>query len=169
LSSIIKVSFEDTNEIFAKKFVEALVRQVNNFYIQTKTRKTYENLGIIKKQVDSVKFVMDSSLLEMAKFQEMLPNANPLYSRERVPLQKIEISLKTSAAAYQELMTKLEIAKITHQNNIPVVEVIDAPILPLENDKIKTTPLIIFSIIIGGFLSTFFYSFKLIFLSLIKD
>ena len=38
--SIIKVSFKSQDEIFAKSFTDKLVENVNDFYVNTKTKKS---------------------------------------------------------------------------------------------------------------------------------
>jgi hypothetical protein len=51
--SIISVKTNAEDELFAKAFTEALVANVNNFYIQTKTKGVLQNLKLLQSQSDS--------------------------------------------------------------------------------------------------------------------
>jgi uncharacterized protein involved in exopolysaccharide biosynthesis len=70
-----------------------------------------------------------------------------------VPIQKLTIDVQASAAVYEEIIKNLEVAKITHRNNTPLIQIIDEPMYPLDSDKDKLLKRIVFSIIFGGFLS----------------
>jgi hypothetical protein len=44
-----------TNELFSKYFTEALVKEVSDFYIDTKSKKSRENMLILERQTDSIR------------------------------------------------------------------------------------------------------------------
>lgn len=150
--SILRVAYTSADEKFAKDFNEVLVRIVNDHYLEVKTKKTGKNLAIIKRQADSVKRVLDSSMEELARFQQEHPNLNPLRAQAMVPMQKIQIDLKQSTVVYQELVKNLEIAKVAHRNNTPLIELVDRPIFPLEDDQMKWYKAIVIGLFAGGIL-----------------
>jgi hypothetical protein len=53
--SIISVKTNAKNELFAKAFTQSLVANVNNFYIQTKTKGVLQNLKLLQHQSDSIR------------------------------------------------------------------------------------------------------------------
>src|SRR5690606_30341039 len=55
LLSLIQVQVTTPNESYSKDFTEVLVQQVNDFYVETKTKKALENLAIVQHQADSVR------------------------------------------------------------------------------------------------------------------
>src|SRR5690606_8909983 len=59
--TIINVSISSEDEAYAKVFNERLVENVNEFYRETKTKKTSENLAILQSQADSVRKILDES------------------------------------------------------------------------------------------------------------
>ncbi|RYX80472.1 lipopolysaccharide biosynthesis protein, partial [bacterium] len=60
--SIIQVDVSSKDEIFSKEFNNKLVETVNDFYTQTKTKKSSQNIRVLQKQADSVRNVLNSSL-----------------------------------------------------------------------------------------------------------
>lgn len=135
--NIIKVAFDSKDEEFSKVFNETLVDHVNDFYRETKTKKTSENLAILQSQADSVRRVLDKSLEAFAKSQDQIPNPNPLLQLGTVQARSRQVDIQASSAVYQEIVKNLEIAKINHRNNAPLIQIIDSPRLPLEESKIK--------------------------------
>lgn len=66
--SIISVDVVDNDEIFAKEFNNKLVETVNNFYTQTKVKKSFQNVSILQKQADSVRRVLNNSISGIPKW-----------------------------------------------------------------------------------------------------
>ena len=167
--SILSVAFESKNEEFAKDFNETLVSLVNDFYLKSKTKKTGENLKILTIQADSVKKVLDQRLLELARFEEENPNLNPLRTSARVPMQKLQIDVQSSAAVYQEIVKNLEIAKVAHRNNQPLIQKIDYPIFPLEDDRMKWYKALVIGLFMGGVIMVISLTIKSIYVSAMAE
>jgi hypothetical protein len=134
--SIIKVSFINKDEQFAKSFTDNIVQKVNQFYIETKTKKSSENLNILQKQADSVKAVLNRSIGGVASAVDANPNMNPAFQTLRVPSQRRQVDVQASGAVYQEIVKNLEMAKITFRKEKPLIQIIDEPVFPLESDRV---------------------------------
>lgn len=163
--TILSVAYTAEDQRFAKAFNKQLVAHVNDFYLETKTKKTGENLRVLTHQADSVKKVLDAALLELARFEEENPNINPLRQKARVPLQKIQIDVRSSGVVYQEIVKNLELAKVAHRNNLPLIQIIDEPIFPLEDNCMKWYKALVIGLIIGGFLMVAFLTMKSVYRS----
>ena len=159
-TTILEIGFDHKDEILAKIFNENLVKIVNEFYQKTKTLKTGSNLNILQRQSDSVKIVLDSSIMILAETDQNIPNPNPLSKVNLVPYQKAMIDVQVNSAIYQELLKQLELAKVTHRNNMPLIQIIDKPSYPLENSRWKLFKTLIYGLIFGFSFSVFSLSFK---------
>lgn len=135
--SIIQVNVSSKDEAFAKLFNETLVSKVNTFYLETKTKKTGENLRILQIQADSVRAILDASLGTLAAEQDRIPNANPLLSAATVNGRRKQVDVQTSAAVFQEIVKNLEMAKINHRINTPLIQLIDSPSFPLKRTEVR--------------------------------
>jgi hypothetical protein len=133
--SILNITVQDEDADFAKAFNEKLVENVNSFYKKTVTKKTGDNLVILQDQADSVKMVLDNAMLALAQLQEAAPNRNPLYKQSLVEEQKLMIDIAASSAMYETVVTNLELAKVSHRNKTPLIQIIDRPILPLKGSR----------------------------------
>ena len=159
-TTILEIGFDHKDEILAKNFNKNLVKIVNQFYNTTKTLKSGSNLKILQRQSDSVKNVLDRSIMILAEIDQSIPNPNPLSKVNLVPYQKAMIDVQANSAIYQELLKQLELAKVTHRNKIPLIQVIDSPNYPLENSRWKLFKTLIYGLISGLFLSMLFLSIK---------
>jgi hypothetical protein len=158
--SIIQVSISSKDEPFAKIFNETLVDKVNTFYLETKTKKTGENLRILQTQADSVRSILDESIAEYATATDRVPNVNPLLNSAQVESRKRQIDVQATAAVYQEIVKNLEIAKVNHRNNSPLIQIIDSPRFPLKRTEIRLVKGIVLGAIIVGLLTLFALYFR---------
>ncbi len=167
--SILSVKVSHKDQLFAKAFNEALVRKVNHFYLKTKTKRTEENLRILQFQTDSVHTVMNQQLQAWSEALEEQPNVNKILKTPYIKSKKLEIDLKTSSAAYEQLVTNLEMAKVTLRNNTPLIQIIDHPSLPLQSDKMKLFKLLVLGVMMGAGFSVLFFTFRYIFHQALKS
>jgi hypothetical protein len=158
--SIIQVSISSKDQLFAKSFNEVLVEKVNSFYLETKTKKTGENLAILQTQADSVRVILDESIGAYASATDRVPNANPLLSSATIESRKRQIDVQATGAVYQEIVKNLEIAKVNHRNNSPLIQIIDSPRLPLKRSEIRLIKGMVLGAIITGLLVVFGLYFR---------
>ncbi|SDP56920.1 Chain length determinant protein [Mucilaginibacter sp. OK268] len=161
--SIIKVEVIDRDELFAKEFTNKLVENVNNFYVQTKTKKAYQDVLILQRQADSVKNVLNLSIGSVASAMDAAPNPNPALISLRVPSQRRQIDVQAGTAIYSEIVKNLEISKISLRQEMPLIQVIDRPVLPLPVDKISKVLAIAAGFFAGTFLTIVILVFKELF------
>ena len=154
--SIIQVNISSKDEQFAKLFNETLVSNVNTFYLETKTKKTGDNLRILQIQADSVRAILDASLGTLASEQDRVPNANPLLNAATVNERRKQVDVQTSAAVFEEIVKNLEMAKINHRINTPLIQLIDSPKLPLKRSEVRLVKGMVYGAIIFGILALSF-------------
>lgn len=150
--SLIEVRFSSENEGFSKDFTEALVREVNEFYVQTRTKKSQQNLNILEHQVDSVRRELDAALAGVAVSQDANPNANPARRVLSVGSSRRQVDVQANQAILTELVRNQELAKVTLRNETPLIQVVDRPVLPLEMEYLGKLKGIVIGGVVGGFL-----------------
>ncbi len=133
--SIIRVAYTSKDELFAKAFNDLIVKNVNDFYIQTKTKKSANNVAVLQHQVDSVRYALDNAITGMAVAIDANPNANPARQVLRVPSQKRQVDAEANKAILTQLVANLELAKVTLMQETPLIQLIDQPIFPLDRTR----------------------------------
>jgi uncharacterized protein involved in exopolysaccharide biosynthesis len=90
------------------------------------------------------------SFLELAEIDQNIPNLNPLAKTAKVPYQKAMANLQANQAIYLEVVKQLELAKVAHRNKTPLIQIIDKPSFPLENNRWTFFNTFIFGVFGGG-------------------
>ncbi|WP_158280686.1 GumC domain-containing protein [Pararcticibacter amylolyticus] len=158
--SIISVKLSSKDEWFSKVFADKIVENVNGFYVQTKTKKSSENLKILQKQADSVKNVLNLSLGSVASAIDANPNTNPAFQFLKVPSQRRQVDVQASSAIYAEVTKNLEIARIALRKETPLIQMIDSPVLPLERKYVSKAMGIVAGFIVTGLITCVFLSIR---------
>ncbi len=130
--SFISVDMKCSDEYFVCIFTQALVKEVTDFYVATKTKLLTQNIGKLNNTADSILALLNNTTYKVAQQQEGVININPLL---KVPNVSIEISQRNKfvlQTIYGEVVKNLELAKITLAQETPLVQIIDKPIMPLK-------------------------------------
>lgn len=164
--SIIQVEVTSPDEVFAKSFNDNLVRRVNDFYIQTKTKKSTDNIAILEAKVDSVRAVMTGAIYSAARVSDATPHLNPTRQTQRMaPVQEAQFTAEANQAILSQLLQNLELSKMNLLQEQPLIQLVDTPVYPLPVDRVGKAK----GIVIGGFLLGFLTLLTLIGLKWYRD
>ncbi len=147
--SIISVKVEAKDEVFAKEFADNIVATVNTFYINTKTKKSLQNVRLLQRQTDSVYAVMSGALYVGASSVDATPNLNPARQILRVPMQRSQFNAETNRAILGELVKNLELSKMALRKETPLIQVIDRPVFPLNVTRVGLVKGLILGVVVG--------------------
>lgn len=147
--TILSLTYTCKDELFSKEFSEAIVKNVMQFYTITRTKKTANNVAVLQHQVDSVKERLTRSLVNVASSTDATPNANPLKSVLGVSTQNRSVDAEIDRAAVIQLSSSLEAARVQLNQQTPLIDFIDTPILPLEISRLSKTK----GIVLGSFIA----------------
>jgi hypothetical protein len=158
--SIIAVKVSHSDELFAKCFTEALVSEVSRFYVNTKTKKSAENLAILQHQTDSVRRELNLAIGGVATSIDLNPNLNPARQILRVSSQRRQVDVQANTAILTELVKNLELAKVSLRKETPLIQIIDMPLLPLRKEKISEWMGAVIGALTFGFFTMIFLILK---------
>lgn len=150
--SKIQVDVKSTDETFSKRFNEELVKNVNDFYVQMKTKKSLYNVAILQRKTDSVRAVMNGAIYNAAVVSDATPNLNPTRQVQRVaPIQRAQASAETNKAILSSLIQNLEMSKMSLMKETPLLQIVDGPVYPLHKNKFSK----IKGLLLGGAIFVF--------------
>jgi hypothetical protein len=156
--NIITVKIVSLDEKFSKIFCEVLVKNVTDFYIETKVSRSKKNVDVLQNRLDSVKNELDKSMYNRAAFSDN--NYGLIKQRATVPKIKQEMNVQIQSTMYSELMKNLEFSKLSLMRDEPLIQIIDKPIYPLEIIKFGKLKGIIYGSFISLFLFIVFFVLK---------
>ena len=144
-----KVELTDLDPVFAKYFVESLTEKVTTFYLETKTKRSRDNIKILEGKADSVERELQGKMVSAAIEKDQ--SQFIVNTRSLVPSVKRQMEVQLLSTMYGEIVKNLELSKTMSAYNEPLIQIIDRPRFPLE--KKKSSKLL--SMVMGGFLGFF--------------
>lgn len=158
--SIIIVRVVSENELFAKYFTEVLAKEVSDFYVETKTKRSVQNVAILQHQTDSVRRALNRAITGVAVSMDVNPNPNPARQILSVPSQSRQVDVLANQSILTELVKNLELSKVSLRNETPLIQLIDKPILPLEKQTFSKFKPFVIGIILGSMIAIFIFVLK---------
>lgn len=147
--TIVSVKVKALDEYFAKEFVENLVANVSSFFVNTKTQRSQENLSLLQLQVDSIRQLLHYSVGGVAFATDAIPYANPNKIKLKIPSQNKQIDVQANTTIYIEMVKNVELAKIALRHEMPLIQIIDSPMYPLEFERAGKIRSMIIGFIVG--------------------
>lgn len=144
---LVNVSFTNTNEQFAKLFVDNLMDNTIDFYTQTRTAQSRDNIDKLEHTADSIKTLYEDALYASTTISQV--NINRAIQTAVVPKVKEEYNAQLYGTVYAEVLKNLETLKLELARETPIVQIVDKPRYPLKENKLGKAKGIIF----GGFIA----------------
>ncbi len=123
------------SEMLSVIFCEQLLKVATDFYIDTKTKRLSTNVKRLQDKADSLLYALNRKTYSAADANRQLLDVNPVYA---VPEVSAEISSRDKViqgTIYAEIVKNLEISKTSLIQETPTVQIVDAPVLPLKDNK----------------------------------
>lgn len=151
-TAIISIDVASTNELFSKYFTEALVKEVSDFYVTTKSKKARLNMFILARQTDSIRRELNGAITGVAVANDNTFGLNPAMNVRRAPSARRQVDVQANTAILTELVKQTELAKVTLRKETPLIQVIDRPILPLKKERFGKAKGLVMGAALMGFL-----------------
>ena len=148
-ASLIDITIVNPSEKFAFLFNHLLIQEATDLYIELKVGKMKRSLKVLQSRVDSVQRVLDGTMRSAAVNMDQslgIVSMAPLVSTT-----KKQLEVQMLGTLFGELTKNLELTKFTLEREEPVIQIVDAPTMPLLKEgkgRVK-------SAVIGGFLAVF--------------
>jgi uncharacterized protein involved in exopolysaccharide biosynthesis len=140
-TSIVTISVTSSSQLFSKTFVEKLLSQTSELYVDIKTRNLSKNINKIQRKADSLQNslnnIYDRSYINLSRPQEAT-------TRDKTVTNTL----------YGEVIKNLETLKISLINQTPLIQVLDMPRYPLQDQKYRLKNLLLMGFAIGFILSS---------------
>jgi hypothetical protein len=158
-ASFIDASTTMQNEDLAKLYCERIVNIAVERYVTIKTQRQKNTVDKLQQRVDSVARLLNLKTLSGASLQTSAStmDINPLYRAGTIVATETTVRDKTMLATiFASITQNLEMAKFTLSQETPVIQIVDAPVLPLKKDKVSRLKTALNFSIVGGFLIVLF-------------
>jgi uncharacterized protein involved in exopolysaccharide biosynthesis len=167
--SIITIDVKSTDELFSKAFAENLAYEVSSYYIEIKSKKARQNMEILQRQTDSIRAVLNGSIVSVAAAVDNTFGLNPAMQVQKTAISKKQFDVQANTAILTQLVTNLEMAKVSLRKETPLIQVIDKPILPLKKEGVGKLKSLLLGGFLAGVLTALILVFKKLFAGILAD
>ena len=145
------VEFTDIDEQFAKVFVENLTKNVTEFYVETKTSQSKNNILMLQQKADSVERELSKNMVSAAVSRDR--SIFSINTRSLVSTTKKQMKAQMLGTIYAEVIKNLELSKTMAAHTEPLIQVIDSPRFPLEKQRSSLIKMLLAGLMGGLFIS----------------
>ncbi len=161
-NGIIALYFESRDEVLSKEFVNAIYLELTAFYSEAVLRNLQNNYDLLSNRADSIRNLLFET--ENRSAQASDDAYNVFRFRGKISEMRLRKEVEMLNVLYVEVLKNREFAKFSLDQERPLFQVVDEPILPLEK-KLKSIP--VFAILgslaftmLGAFGLSMIYLFK---------
>lgn len=142
------------NEDLSIALTNNIYNKLSNFYINKSIERQETTYLIIKNKTDSLQNALNAAQSRLLRFQDANRGLTLLrYEAEKIRLQQ---EVQKLILAYGESYKQLEVADFSLRNSTPVVQVIDMPVGPIEEESVSVIIKLLVGILAGGILSSIY-------------
>lgn len=123
------------SELLSLVFCERLLKVATDFYIEAKTKRLTANVERLQRKADSLLYALNRKTYSAADANRQLLDVNPVYAVPEVSAEITSRDKVMQGTIYAEIVKNLEISKTSLIQETPTVQIVDAPVLPLKDDK----------------------------------
>lgn len=148
--NFINVKCTSKNEVFSKVFVERLVMEATTFYVDTKIKRSKVNVDKLQQTADSLEALLNKKTYAVAAAKDI--NLNPARQVASVGAEVGARDKMVLQTIYGEVIKNLELSKLAMAQETPIVQMVDRPIYPLNQEKLSKVKGAILGFILASFL-----------------
>ena len=153
-SGVVTLVATHENEDFAIVLAKEVFNKLRDFYVEQMITSAANNVQILQKKVDSIKF-------ELARVQSSYARNTDqsfglLFQEDKVELKKLAVREQMLMAMYGEAQKNLETFKFMNDSAIPTLTVIDMPYSPLKKVQPRKNLFAVAGFFLGSFLTFLF-------------
>jgi len=157
---MVEMTFYANSPQLLKTLSYKYIHKLTEYYKANRTQKSQDSYHFLVKRTDSVKRELMGSISRGAQYVDK--NQFGIFAEQQVPIKKTEGETQILQGMYAQLVTMREAALSQLLQDTPVLQVLDYPNPPYENDKPKLVIFFFIGLILGFVLGVIFSVFGML-------
>ena len=142
------IDVSTTNEEISLALANRMFESLSEYYVNKAIEKQSKTLSVITAKKDSVLTVLKGTEYQLANFKDS--HRGLLMRTDQISELRLQREITALSAMYAEVLKNTEVADFSLKNKMPFIQVIDAPLSPIQPTQISLLRKILISIVIGG-------------------
>ncbi|MBK7096914.1 MAG: hypothetical protein IPH57_18325 [Saprospiraceae bacterium] len=157
-SGIMHISTNTTNPELSIAITNKVFDNLSRFYIEKTIEKQKATYDVLKAKTDSIFALLQGKEAGAAAIEDR--NIASWGSTTKLPSRRHTRDIQKLTIMYSETLKNLEISDFAVRNQMPFVQPIDRPIMPISGVKTSIVKSMMIGLFLGIFISTLFIIFR---------
>ncbi|MGE5355514.1 MAG: hypothetical protein ACM3PT_04680 [Deltaproteobacteria bacterium] len=153
-SGIMHISTVTNNPELSIAITNKVFDNLSMFYIEKTIEKQKNTYDVIKAKTDSIFALLQGKEAGAATIEDR--NVGAWGSTTKLPVRRHTRDIQKLTLMYSESLKNLEIADFAVKNQMPFVQPIDRPIMPIKGEKTSLLKSVIIGLVLGFFIGAIF-------------
>ena len=166
-TNIMSIDVSTSDEALSLALAHRMFESLSRYYVNKAIEKQLKTYNVVSAKKDSVLTVLKSTEYQLANFKDT--HRGLLMRTDQVSELRLTREITALAAMYAEVLKNTEVADFSLKNKLPFIQLIDAPLSPIQPTQISLLRKLLMGIIIGGFIGSALVVCRRIWLDIMAD
>ncbi len=143
-----------TDETLSLALAEQMFQALSDYYITKAIEKQLKTYTVISAKKDSVLSVLKSTEYQLANFKDS--HRGLVMRTDQLSELRLQREITALSAMYAEVLKNTEVADFSLKNKMPFIQVIDAPLSPIQPTRLSLIRTLLMGILVGGAIGSVF-------------
>jgi uncharacterized protein involved in exopolysaccharide biosynthesis len=153
-TNIMSLDVSTTDEALSLELAKRMFESLSSYYVSKSIEKQFRTYTLVNIKRDSVLAALKSAEYQLANFRDT--HRGLLMRTDQLTEMRLQREIAALTAMYAEVLKNTEVADFSLKNKTPFIQVIDAPIAPIEPVKLSLIRKLIIGLAIGGVIGAAF-------------
>jgi len=151
-SNILSLTATTRHETLSLTLAQLMFQSLSDYYINKAIEKSLKTFKIVSTKRDSILGELRSKEYQLANFKDR--NRGLLMRTDQVGELRLQRDVAALSAMYAEVLKNTEVADFSLRSKTPFIQVIDAPIAPINPSELSLVRMIIKGLILGALIGS---------------
>lgn len=152
-SGIINISVKMPDPVVAAGVARFSMVYLTEYVTRYRIDKAKRDLDFLEEKVNAARGKFYSTQAKKAQYSDQFQLPTIRLQSADIQRERIESEYRLSSTFYNELLKKYEEAKIKVQQETPVFQVLEPPVVPTKKSEPKKATILLFALFLGGILA----------------
>jgi hypothetical protein len=166
-TNIMSIDVSTTDEALSLALAQRMFEALSDYYINKAIEKQLKTYTVVSAKKDSVLAVLKATEYQLASFKDS--HRGLVMRTDQLSELRLQREITALSAMYAEVLKNTEVADFSLKNKMPFIQIIDAPLSPIQPTELSLIRKLLIGILIGGAIGSVFVVGRSVYRDLIAE
>lgn len=153
-TNIMSLDVSTRDETLSLMLAHQMFKSLSDYYINKAIEKQLKTYKVVSAKKDSVLTVLKGTEYQLANFKDS--HRGLLLRTDQISELRLQREITALSAMYAEVLKNTEVADFSLKNKMPFIQIIDAPLSPIQPTQVSLLRKLLIGLLIGGVVGSVF-------------